>query len=259
MKKIYKALIIGLAVLAFVGCNASDLSTNESTPVASEETSDQTLEKDQEKTQLTLDTITDEQLAELTGFETDFEAYMESEPSRVVFLKDVDGNFEGVSNMLIYRGSEEDSTSLYIQEENGIVVSAKLDEFNGSINVEGQNCDFVFYNFGNMLDKQPKEADVSYLADERESFEKNLKDEFIDSPLYSLHEKLGVYVPVYRYEMVGTDFKLNTYTIVSEVGYTASTDVNVIYDGEGNIKSLYMDDSYGPGKEDPLSVLSQFK
>jgi len=258
MKKIYKNLILALAVLSLVGCSQTPTSQGDQEALVESE-KDQVASENIQENKVTLDTITDEQLAELTGFDVDFKSYMTSEPSRIVFLRDVDGQTEAVSNMLIYRGAGEDSTSLYIHEEDGAVVSAKLDEFNGSVNVESQSCDFVFYSFGNMMEKQPTEAALDYKSEERETFESNMIETYKTQPLYKLHEKLGVYVPVYRYEMVGTNFKLNTYTIVSEVGYTASTDVNVIYDAEGIIQDLYLDDSYGPGKKDPLQVLSTFK
>ncbi len=51
---------------------------------------------------------------------------------------------------------------------------------------------------------------------------------------------------------------MNTYTIVSEVGLTASTDVNVIYDTEGSIIDLYLDPSYGPDKKNPFEVLDSY-
>lgn len=259
MKKMYRSLIIGLAVLSLAGCApSSQAPAEQNVEIEKGSQAGENLASG-EVSAITLDTITDAQLAELTGFEVDFKAFMDNEPSRIVFLKDVDGTTEAVSNMLIYKGVGEDSTSLYIQEENGEVISAKLDEFNGSVNTEGQSCDFVFYSFANMLGKQPKEEALGYNAEKRDAFESDLIDNYKGQPLYTLHEKLGVYVPVYRYEMVDTELKLNTYTIVSEIGYTASTDVNVIYDAEGTIQGLYMDDSYGPGKLDPLKVLSAYK
>lgn len=158
-----------------------------------------------------------------------------------------------------HSGNSEDSTALYIIEENGSIKNAKLDEFNGSISTEGFDFDYMFYSFSNMREKQPTEESLEYTNDSRDAFESELKKDYEGQPLYTLHEKLGIYVPVYKYEKANSDLKLNTYTIVSEVGYTASTDVNVVYDSEGTIKFLYLDDSYGPGKFDPLKTLAEQK
>ena len=261
MNRLYKILIlaaVSITVLALAGCapqsEVDEQSAVEETKPGVEETAPV---EDAVTDVVTLENITDEQLAEMTGFDVDFKAYMENGPSRIVFLKDHDGEMKMTSTLSIYSGSAEDSTALYIFEEGDAVVSAKLDEFVGSINSEGYDFDFLFYSFGSMMEKQPSEESLGYTREERAAFESDLKETYEGQPLYTLHEKLGVYVPVYRYEKAGSELKLNTYTIVSEVGYTASTDVNVVYNSEGTIKLLYLDDSYGPGKVDPIKILAE--
>lgn len=256
MNSLYKGLIVATvstAMLTMAGCTPNeDVSAESEVTAPIEQT-----ESEKTAEAITAANITDEQLAEMTGFEADFKSYLEKGPSRIVFLKEQEGEMKITSTLLIYSGSGEDSTALYLYEKDGSIVDAKLDEFVGSVSTEGFEFDFMFYSFGNMMEKQPTEEGLGYTSEEREAFETELKETYEGQPLYKLHEKLGVYVPVYRYEKAESDLKLNTYTIVSEVGYTASTDVNVVYDSEGAIKLLYLDDSYGPGKVDPLGMLAE--
>lgn len=249
MNKLYKGLVISMAVLALAGCSPQEQADQGADTGAQTEVTENQV--------LTIENITDEKLAEMTGFDAEFRAYLENGPTQIMFLKDDGGEMKSTGSISIFSGGGEDSTALYVYEEAGTVTGAKLDEFVGSISTEGMDYDFMFYRFANMMEKQPTEAALGYTSDSRESFETDMRKAYIGQPLYTLHEKLGVYVPVYRYEKSDSAVKLNTYTIVSEIGYTASTDVNVIYDEEGTILNLYLDDTYGPGKQDPLNMLDQ--
>lgn len=260
MNRLFKGFIIttvAVAMIALGGCGSQTdkaPSPDGDTPVTEEGSQDQ----DQEKDVTTLEQLSDEDLAEMTGFDTDFESYRESQPTRIGFMKKVDGNFKSERNILVYTGSAEDATALYVYEEEGTVVGAKLDEFAGSINTDRVDHDYVFYNYGGMLENQPSAESLEFSAETASDFESSLKEAFIGQPLYKLNEKLDVYVPVYKYVKNESKLSLNTYTIVSEVGLTASTDVNVIYDTEGSIIDLYLDPSYGPDKKNPFEVLDSY-
>jgi len=251
MSKFFKGIILGTVILALAGCGvqqAEEQSTVENTTESSEN-----VEVEDEK--ITLQNITPEQLQNFTGFEADYKAYMEGNSTSIRYLKNADDEYIYEKTIYVYPSTGEDSSALYIYESSGEIIDAKIDEFVGSISTEGEDADYVFYTYSSMLEKQPTEESLGYNGEQRLAFETDLKDNFIGQPLYKLHEKLEIYVPVYSYEKIGETKKLNTYMIVSEVGYTASTDVNVIYNEEGTILDIYLDDTYGPGKKDPLKVL----
>lgn len=264
MNRLFKGFIItsvSVAMIALAGCGPQTdeaSSQDGQTPVAQEQADGQEDGQNSGAGMTTLEKLSDEDLAEMTGFDTDFETYRDSQPTRVGFMKKVDGDFKSESNVLVYTGSAEDSTALYVYEEEGSVVGAKLDEFAGSVNTDAVDHDYVFYNYAGMLEKQPTAESVNFSEESASDFEASLKESFVGEPLYKLNEKLDVYVPVYKYVKNESNISLNTYTIVSEVGYTASTDVNVIYDEEGNILDLYLDPSYGPEKKNPFEVLDNY-
>ena len=260
MNRLFKGFIItsvSVALLALGGCG----SQSEQAPPEEMDTpgTEEKADEQGEGTGITtLEKLSDKELAQMTGFDTDFETYRESLPTRVGFMKKVDGDFRSQSNVLVYTGRAEDSTALYVYEEDGNVVGAKLDEFAGSVNTDMVDHDYVFYNYGGMLEKQPSAESLNFDGDTADAFEASLKETFVGQPLYKLNEALDVYVPVYKYVKSQSKLSLNTYTIVSELGYTASTDINVIYDEEGNILDLYLDPSYGPEKKNPFEVLDKY-
>ncbi len=249
MKRLLKTAALFMTVAAIAGCQPVADTDAGVQGVGTEET------VAEESSVLTLDNITDEQLAELTGFDADFKAYFEKGPTRVTFLKRENEALKPLGDIAIYTNAQADSTALYIYETDGAVEDARLDEFTGSVSTEGVEYDCMFYSFGSMMEKQPSESALSYTKEDRQAFEETLVTEFEDKALYELQDYLGVYVPLYRYEIKDSTLKLDTYMIVSPVGYTASTDVNVIYDETGAILSIYMGDSYGPEKIDPFERL----
>lgn len=205
---------------------------------------------------LTIDNMTDTELAELTGLDADFNSFLESQQTKVSFLKKDDlGQYEPMNSIVIFSGAGEDSTALYVYEEDGAVSSARLDEFSGVVSTEGVEYDCMFYHFRGMTQKQPKATAVVPEGMERDVLEAQLVDTFVGRPLYELQAYLDVYVPVYRYEMEITSSKLDTYMLVNPDEVKNSTDVNVIYDESGTVLALYLDDSYGTNQMDPFYQL----
>ncbi len=247
-----KNMVIGTLVISLAGCVQSVETPKTDVPNGGTNTK---VEAPLEVTQLTAETITDEELAAFTGFEAEYQNYLNNNATKVHFLTEENSEIRLEGSISIYSGTDEDSTSLYLFESEGTVIDAKLDEFSGSVSSEIMDADYLYYSFSNMMEKQPTEVDMNFKKENAEAFELELQTAFVGQPLYKLHEKLGVYVPVHRYEKVDENIKLNTYMLVSEVGYTASTDINVVYDNEGTISKIYLDDSYGPGKLDPLKIL----
>ncbi len=205
---------------------------------------------------LTIDNITDTELAELTGLDADFSSFLESQQTKVSFLKRDDlGEYQPMNSIVIFSGAGEDSTALYVYEEDGAVSSARLDEFSGVVSTEGMEYDCMFYHFRGMTQKQPKVTAFMQEGMERAALEAQLFETFVGRPLYELQAYFDVYVPVYRYEMESTSSKLDTYMLLNPDEAKSSTDVNVIYDSSGTVVSLYLDDSYGTKQMDPFYQL----
>lgn len=211
------------------------------------------------ETEATVEQTLADKIAGLTGVEADYEGYLNQTPTVITLLKESGGMKVVDRTIAVYPSPNEDSTALYVYSKNDEVTAAKLDEFSGTIGQDNLDADYIFYQYAGMLVKQPSDQSLEFDKDHQEEFEEDLRSEVMGEELYKLHEKLGVYVPVYRYEVIGSQLKLDTYTMVSEVGYTASTDVNVIYGPDGKILALYLDDSYGPGKQDPIGLLDGFE
>ncbi len=89
MNRLFKGFIIttvAVAMIALGGCGSQTdkaPSPDGDTPVTEDGSQDQ----DQEKDVTTLEQLSDEDLAEMTGFDTDFESYRESQPTRIGFMK----------------------------------------------------------------------------------------------------------------------------------------------------------------------------
>jgi hypothetical protein len=267
MNRFFKVMIVGTAMLALVGCSRQVLVENTEIPNSGTEMEDAESEAAEEEVveseaveeimeeKITLENLTEEQLRAFTGLDADHTAFLEESATYIHFLKSTDEGIENKGTIIVFQGSYKDSTALYIYDIEGEVVDARLDEFNGSIAPGWVEADYLFYSFSDMMEKQPSEESLDYDGEKRGEYETMLRESFEGQPLYKLHEKLNIYVPVYRYESLSQPKFLDTYMIVSEVGYTASTDVNVIYDRDGIIKRIYLDDSYGPGKQDLLKEL----
>ncbi|HAJ95567.1 MAG TPA: hypothetical protein DCP02_04955 [Actinobacteria bacterium] len=257
MNRFFKVIIIGIAMLVLAGC--STRTPVENTKIQDNDTETEAVESEatEEITEdkITLENLTEEQLKAFTGLDADYAEFLEESAIHIHFLKSADEGVEIKGTVIVFQGSGKDSTALYIYDIEGEVIDARLDEFNGSIAPGWVEADYLFYSFSSMMEKQPSEESLDYDGEKRSEYEAMLRESFEGQPLYRLHEKLNIYVPVYRYESLSSPELLDTYMIVSEVGYTASTDVNVIYDIDGTIKRIYLDDSYGPGKQDPLKEL----
>lgn len=195
-------------------------------------------------------------LKEFTNMDADYKEYLKSSPFRALFL---DKDKSITDEIDVYTLPEmKDSTALYIYQKNNKVINARLDEFNGDINIEGYDYDTLLYNYDNNIENQMKEADFPYdLLNKKDSAQKELKAKFEGKSLNELNEYLKVYTPVQRYIIKDTDKTLEVYTIVSEVGYTASNTINVIIK-DNTIEKLYIDESYRPSN-DPIDMLKGSK
>lgn len=257
MNRFSKVMIIGTVILALTGCSVQTTVKNveiqdniTETEVIESEAAEEIMED-----QITLENLTEDQLKALTELDADYAAFLEKSAIHIHFLKSTDAEIEIKGSIHVFPGPGKDSTALYVYDIEGEVVDARLGEFNGSIAPGWMEADYLFYCFSSMLEKQPSEEDLDYDSEKRDEYETILRESFEGQPLYKLHEKLNIYVPVYRYESLSSTKHLDVYIIVSKVGYTASTGINVIYGRDAIIKRIYLDDSYGPGKRDPLKEL----
>ena len=257
MNRFSKVMIAGTVILALTGCSVQATVKNteiQETITETEAVESESAEEIMED-RITLENLTEDQLKALAELDADYAAFLEKGAIHIHFLKSTDAESEIKGSIHVFPGPGKDSTALYVYDIEGEVVDARLGEFNGSIAPDWMEADYLFYSFSNMLEKQPSEEDLDYDGEKRDEYEAMLKESFEGQPLYELHKKLNIYVPVYRYEALSSTKHLDIYMIVSKVGYTASTDVNVIYDRDGAIKRNYLDDSFGPGKRDPLKEL----
>ncbi|QXM05365.1 hypothetical protein [Crassaminicella indica] len=191
-------------------------------------------------------------LKEFTKMDADYAAYLKSNPFSVLFL---DEKMNITDETDVYSLPEkEDSTALYLYIKNDKVINAKLDAFNGEINTEGYTYDTLFYDYSNNMEKQAKEKDFPYdLENNKDDAEKELKAKFEGKGIDELQDFLKVYTPLRKYARKDTDKTLESYMIISEIGYTASKTINVIVK-DNKIEKLYIDESYRPDN-DPIEML----
>lgn len=263
-KKIIIVGLIGAMTLSMAACSQEkEVESKEN--VKSEETVSGT-EADKETSEETTEETSEnnvvyefheiyekpELLKEFTDMDANYEDYLKSRPLRALFL-DEDDNI--ANEIDVYTLPEaEDSTALYIYQENKKVVNAKLDAFNGEINTEEYDYDTLLYNYDNNIENQMKEADFSYdLLKEAEEAEKELKEKFEEKDLNEFNKFLDVYTPVQKYLRKDTDKTLEVYAIVSEAGYTASNTINLVVK-DNKIEKLYVDQISKP-INDPFKIL----
>lgn len=197
-----------------------------------------------------------ELIKEFTDMEADYEAYLQSSPMRVLFL-DKDTNISEEVSVYSIKG-QEDLTALYIHSKEGKVVGAKLDEFNGDLDISAYEYDTVLYNYDNLIEVQATEEGFKYdLVEETEESQEKLKEKFEGKELSKFQDYLGVYSPAQIFKMKDSNVELQVYPIVSKVGYTASFTLNIVTE-DSMIKELYVDELYRPSK-DPLLVLKSFR
>ncbi|MCT4619916.1 MAG: hypothetical protein N4A62_11080 [Marinisporobacter sp.] len=250
-KRVIAIGLIGAVMLTTVACGSEEVKgADNNTQIESNEDAEivgYSFTEIQEKPEL---------LKEFTKMDADYKAYLEKEILRAIFL-DENNNLTDATNIYTLPNAE-DSTALYLYMKKDKVINGKLDEFNGMVNTEGYEYDTLVYDYGSNMEKQAKESDFPYdLVEKREDAQKELKDQFEGKSLNELQDFLKVYTPLYKYMRKDTDKTLETYMIISEVGYTASSTINVIVKN-GKITKLYIDDSYQP-ENDPVSMLKDEK
>ncbi|QZY55889.1 hypothetical protein [Crassaminicella profunda] len=257
MKNYKRVIALGLisaVMITTVACTGDVKDTASSTQVESTKEDENT---QAEEIGYNFDKIykNPEILKEFTKMDADYKAYLENEPVRAMFL-DENTNLTDETDVYILKESE-DPTALYLYIKEDKVINAKLDAFNGEVNTEGYDYDTLVYNY-NHMEKQTKEVDFPYdLEEKREDTQKELKEKFEGKSLKELQDVLKVYTPLYRYMRKDTDKILETYMIISEAGYTASSTINVVVK-DGKIEKLYIDDSYQPSN-DPVGLLKEMK
>lgn len=194
-------------------------------------------------------------LKELTGFDEDFKTYLEQKSISIVLLDDE----QNMLNMIDIYPSKEDPTSLYIYSTREGITKAKLDSYNGSMDLSQFEYSYKIKNNNNSIDSQMKEVDFEYdLLKDVENSQKKLKEKFEGKKLNTLNEYLNTYSPVQVFTKKDCDTKIEVYPIVSDIGYTASMALYLIVDKDENIKELYVDGIYKPSKE-PLKILDSQK
>ncbi|WXR61047.1 hypothetical protein WG909_12200 [Peptostreptococcaceae bacterium AGR-M142] len=194
-------------------------------------------------------------LKDLTGFDADFKTYLDQETISTLLL---DTNQSIVNMIDIYPGKE-DPTSLYIYSTTKGITDAKLDSYNGSIDLSKFEYTYEIKNNNASIDSQMKEVDFEYdLLKDVDNSQKKLKEKFEGKKLNALNEYLNTYSPVQVFTKKDCDIKIEVYPIVSDIGYTASMALYLVVDKDENIKELYVDGIYKPSKE-PLKILDSQK
>lgn len=261
--KLYKKLVLlGMSismVFAAAGCtnNQKEVQNEEIKEEANNESNmvEENTNEDKKMIQIYEVVENPDLLKDLTGLDADFKTYLDQKTISTLLL-DSDQN---IVNMIDIYPGKEDPTSLYIYSTTKGITDAKLDSYNGSLDLSGFEYIYEIKNNNASIDSQMKEVDFEYdLLKDVENSQKKLKEKFEGKKLNTLNEYLNSYTPVQIFTKKNLDTKLEVYPIVSDIGYTASMALYVVVDKDENIKELYVDGIYKPSKE-PLSVLDSQK
>ncbi|PAB60012.1 hypothetical protein [Anaeromicrobium sediminis] len=240
--------VIGTLTLGLAGCMGFKAEEVKSENIVKEQVVETQNKVEQKKIEITDGNIIEvsEEIKNFVGLDEDLGKYLQNEPTMVTFLKDEDGDNPDVNIMYIYEGTEdEDSTALYLYIENDYIVNAKLDEYNGSVNLDWKEDETVVFTNSGQLEKQPKEENISLDFENRELAQKEINDKFVGKELREFNEFINHYIPVTKIVRKDTGLVMHVYYAINKEGYTLSTTMNVITK-DNIIKEIYLEDSYNP-------------
>ncbi|MCT4595713.1 MAG: hypothetical protein N4A57_15805 [Anaeromicrobium sp.] len=252
MKK-YKNYLAALSVistltLGLVGCMGFKGEEVASENMVKEQVVEIADEKQEKKIEITDGNIIEvsEQIRKFMGLDEDLGKYLQNEPTMVTFLKDGNSENSDVNIIYIYEGNEDgDSTALYLYIENDQIVNAKLDEYNGFVDLNWKEDETVVFTNSGQLEKQPKEENISLDFTNRELAQEKVNDKFVGKELREFNEFIDYYVPVTKIVRKDRELVMYVYYAINKEGYTMSTTMNVITK-DNVIKEIYLDDSYKP-------------
>jgi len=253
MRKLVIAAMLMIGLVA-TGCSNSDAETNKSNSVDNTTAVSSTIEtKEMEKDKDILETekienVTFDQifkdpsiLSKFLKSDLDYKKIIGQDSTVISFFNEEPSDDDYGNYYQIYPTGEEDSTGLYLIFEKGILKEVKLDEFVGEIDTKDINYDYVYYDFGAMLEKQPKQENFDFDYGDLEKIGKFFKENYEGKSVYDLNEYLGVYSPVGKIINLKNNKILETYYLVNPEGYTISTSVNAVIEN-GTVTKIHVDD-----------------
>lgn len=254
MKKLAIALILSMALIT-ASCN-DKANVKEETAKIENVVTESALEENATKAGITMDDLYRDSnvLKKYIDSDLDFEKILAQDNGvSIYYVNEAATENQQYKTIQVFPISEDDSTHLYLYFADDILESAKLDEYSGEVDHSWGNADYAIMHYGGNLSKQASQDSFKFNYDDYASIEKELKEKFLNKELSKFNEYLKVYVPATKMKNIKSEKTLEVYVLVSEIGYTASTTINIALEDD-KIVDIHVDD-IGNRNFDPLTLI----